>query len=143
MGDTIWISNLTNPTAPSVLDRTLAITAPFTDSLINAVFVPFDPFTDQLDAILDADDSMAYVAENWADIITAQSGLAAAVILGLIYVVAVPIAGFIVACSECCCLKKCQYNSKCCSCCGLFNRIATGLSALLVILGGILILVAT
>ena len=142
MSETQWIANLTNPQAPAVLERTLAITAPFTDSLINAVFIPFEPFTDQLDAIINANDLSAYLGDNWGEIVSAQAGLAAAIVLGLIYVIAVPLAGFIVACSECCCLKKCQSQSSCCSCCGLFNRIATGVSAILVILGGILLLVA-
>ena len=140
---TDWISNLTHYEGTPVAERTLAITAPFTDALINAIFKPFDSITPLLDEVLDENGDLAdYLGSNWQSLANQQMALAAAVVIGLLYVVLVPLAGFIVACSECCCLKKCQSGSKCCSCCGLFDRIDTGLLALLVLLGGILVLVA-
>ena len=140
---TDWISNLTHYEGSPVAERTLAITAPFTDALINAIFNPLDSITPLLDELLDENgDLVDYLTGNWQSIANQQIGLVAAIVIGLLYVVLVPLAGFIVACSECCCLKKCQSNSKCCSCCGLFDRIATGLLSLLVLLGGVLVLVA-
>ena len=138
-----WISNLTQYTASAVTDRTEAITQPFTESLINAIFVPFDEFSEQLDDFLDAEDFGDYLSENWQEIIfQQQAALAAAVIMALIYVVLVPAAGFFIACSECCCIARCQKSARCCSCCGIFNRIAAGISAICVIIGGCLVLVA-
>ena len=138
----IWISNLTQYTAKAVSDRTEAITKPFTDSLINAIVVPFDDFTTELDKILDASDLGKYLSDNWQEIIfQQQAALAAAVIIALIYVILVPTAGFFVACSEWCCIVRCQKNARCCSCCGIFNRIATGISAICVIIGGCMVFV--
>ena len=139
----IWISNLTQYTANAVSDRTEAITKPFTDSLINSVFVPFGEFTKQFDQLLDANDLGSYLTNNWQEIIfQQQAALAAAIIIALIYIVLVPTAGFFVACSECCCIARCQKTARCCSCCGIFNRIMAGISAICVIIGGCLVLVA-
>jgi len=113
------------------------LAASIPSSLVNLVLTDFETFTSTVDEIIEADDTWQYIQDNLLDILKTESALFACIIIGILYIILVPLSGLIVCLCHCCRSK--YRDGKESSWCSVVWRVGTGIFGLVVLVAGIFV----